>query len=101
MSQLETKRRKRFIASCNFCGSILQETQGDCKCNVICSRCGRTMAVIVRKGKVTVFEERYTENGLADSERRRMMSYEIGIAGNRQMLVAESSVGYDCTPHKR
>ncbi len=101
MSQLETKRRERFIASCNFYGGILQETQGDCKCNVICSRCGRTMAVIVRKGKVTVFEERFTENGLANSERRRMLRYETGIAGNRQMLVAEASVGYDCTPHKR
>lgn len=101
MSQLETKRRERFIASCNFCGGILQETQGDCKCNVICSRCGRTMAVIVRKGKVTVFEERFTENGLANSERRRMLRYETGIAVNRQMLVAEASVGYDCTPHKR
>lgn len=101
MSQLETKRRERFIASCNFCGGILQETQGDCKCNVICSRCGRTMAVIVRKGKVTVFEERFTENGLANSERRRMLRYETGIAGNRQMLVAEASVGYDCMPHKR
>ncbi len=59
------------------------------------------MAVIVRKGKVTVFEERFTENGLANSEQRRMLRYETGIAGNRQMLVAEASVGYDCTPHKR
>ena len=77
MSQVETRKRERFIASCNFCGGILQEAQGDCKCNVICAHCGKTMAVIIRKGKVTVFEERYANDGQV-----RLMKYAAGIGSH-------------------
>lgn len=52
MSQVTPKRRDKFVASCNFCGTFLQETQGDCKCNVVCPCCRKNMAVVVRKGKV-------------------------------------------------
>ena len=41
MSQVTPKRRDKFVASCNFCGTFLQETQGDCKCNVVCPCCGK------------------------------------------------------------
>lgn len=77
MSQVETRKRERFIAACNFCGGILQEAQGDCKCNVICAHCGKTMAVIIRKGKVTVFEERYANDGQV-----RLMKYATGIGSH-------------------
>ena len=77
MSQVETRKRERFIAACNFCGGILQEVQGDCKCNVICANCGKTMAVIIRKGKVTVFEERYANDGQV-----RLMKYAAGIGSH-------------------
>lgn len=77
MSRVETRKRERFIAACNFCGGILQEAQGDCKCNVICAHCGKTMAVIIRKGKVTVFEERYANDGQV-----RLMKYAAGIGSH-------------------
>lgn len=82
MSQVETRKRERFIASCNFCGGILQEAQGDCKCNVICAHCGKTMAVIIRKGKVTVFEERYANDNSANGGQVRLMKYAAGIGSH-------------------
>ena len=85
MSQVTPKRRDKFVASCNFCGTFLQETQGDCKCNVVCPCCGKNMAVVVRKGKVTVFEERHNEDDPAYKQQIRIMSYAAGIERNKRI----------------
>ncbi len=66
----------RFVASCNYCGDYLQVTHGDGKSNVICHCCGKNMVVIVKKGRVTVFEEGPTDN---DPEYNRQIQY-INIA---------------------
>lgn len=94
MSQVTPKRRDKFVASCNFCGTFLQETQGDCKCNVVCPCCGKNMAVVVRKGKVTVFEERHNEDEPAYKQQIRIMSYAAGIERNKRMISAEPTARY-------
>ncbi|WP_155988407.1 hypothetical protein [Oribacterium sp. P6A1] len=96
-------RRERFVASCNYCGTFLQETQSNCKCNVVCSGCGRNMAVVVRKGKVTVFEERHDDDPVY-KDRIRMISYVAGLKRlehESSKMVAESGTLYEMSvPNK-
>ena len=52
------------------------------------------MAVVVRKGKVMVFEERHNEGDLAYKQQIRIMSYTAGIERNKRMISAEPTSRY-------
>ena len=88
MSSSSLQRRDRYVACCSNCGTILQEAQSDCRCNVICPNCGENIVVIVKKGKVTVFEDRDPNQDPTQGEKARMISY-ANTKRNYVGLVAE------------
>ena len=90
-------RKEKFVAFCSYCGTFLQETHGDCNCNVVCTGCGRDMAVVVRNGKVTVFEERNNEEVPDYKEKVRLICYAVKmnqIGRDKSKLIAEPTVSY-------
>ena len=87
------QKRGSYVACCSNCGTFLQEAQSDCRCNVICPGCGESIVVIVKKGKVTVFEDNNCEEDHTYKEKAQILSY-AKAKRNYVSLVAEPEQSY-------